>query len=152
MTKEQRNTKPLITSRFERWQDQLSQPIQQSIKFFSDPKNITHQNGEKPLSWVVAGISDKKIHAFRQQATRLGVKNSAKRLNNEGFERRSRTSVYQPDQRSQFLRLKASAQKLGLNYGRKYDRRMSAMAPSIPTRLPREHLTQTSMTLRQQRM
>ncbi len=115
MTKEQRNTKPLITSRFERWQDQLSQPIQQSIKFFSDPKNITHQNGEKPLSWVVAGISDKKIDAFRQQATRLGVKIQQKGLNNEGFGIEDlELQSYQPGSTSQFLRLKASAQKLGL--------------------------------------
>ena len=115
MAKEQGHKRPLITSRFERWQDQLSQPIQQSIKFFSDPKNIGHQNGEKPVGWVVAGTSEKNINAFRQQATRLGVKIQQTELNNEGFGIEDlELQSYQPGSTSQFLRLKASAQKLGL--------------------------------------
>ena len=115
MTKEQRNTKPLITSRFERWQDQLSQPIQQSIKFYSDPKNLSKQETQSVERWVVAGDSDETIRRFQKIANRSGIQSDGAKLNTEGFGIEDlELQSYQPGSTSQFLNLKASAQKLGL--------------------------------------
>ena len=114
MKKIHTNRVPFRTTRNEDWRNSLSQPIQQSINFFSDPSNLSKQETESVTRWVVAGVSEKNIQRFQKIANRSGIKNDGTRLNTEGFgiEGLELTSL-QPGSASTFHRLKRHANKLG---------------------------------------
>ncbi|MAR06027.1 MAG: hypothetical protein CL862_02850 [Cyanobium sp. NAT70] len=128
-----RNTHQLATSRFKRWQDQLSQPIQQSIDFFSDPRNLSKQEVGSVSRWVVAGVSQENIEQFQKIATRTGIKNDGTKLNTEGFgiDGLELTSL-RPGSASAFHQLKQHANKLGLEFWQEVKQEITTMGEIDP--------------------
>ena len=77
MNKNHTNRVPFRTTRNEDWRDSLSQSIQQSINFFSDPSNLSKQESESITRWVVAGVSEKIFNNFKKLQTVLVLKMTA---------------------------------------------------------------------------
>ena len=103
------------TTRNQDWRDSLSQPIQQSINFFSDPSNLSKQELGSVTRWVVAGVSEKNIQRFQRIASRSKVKNDGTKLSTEGFGVEGlELASLQPGSASTFHQLKRYANKLGL--------------------------------------
>ncbi|ABM76823.1 S8 family serine peptidase [Prochlorococcus marinus] len=115
MKRQEAGHKQLVNSRFDRWQDELSKPMQQSIAFFSNPENLTNKDSSDVFRWVIAGPTQKNLSAFKQQAARVGIKIQEENLSNAGFGiDELQLIAFEPGSLSDFQRLQTAAKELNL--------------------------------------
>lgn len=133
---EQEYTKTAVR---QRWFEQLSRPISQSIEYYSDPRNLGKRERKNVYSWVVAGVSEDNVRKFEEKvAKEFGIFSNKSKPNLEGFGMEELQLIsFTPSKRSAFMKLKRRAERLGLKIWQEPKVEIGATGP-INTRLIQE--------------
>ena len=114
----------------QRWLEQLSRPVLQSIKYYSDPTNIGKAQREDVHSWIAAGISEVKLSKFSSIASKIGVISHKHQPSPEGFGIEELHLVsFKPSSKKKFKKLRKRAGRLGLEMWQEINVEIGATGP-----------------------
>ena len=99
----------------QRWLEQLSRPVLQSINYYSEPINIGKAQRKDVHSWIAAGISEDNLDKFSSFASKKGVISHKSQPSPEGFGMKElQLMSFKPSSKKTFKKLRNRAERLGL--------------------------------------